>query len=45
MVRTDGNTSENSKANDDIRWKGITAEDKKRAIKSGEFWAEYWGHK
>ncbi len=45
MVRTDGNISENSEANDDIRWKGITAEDKKRAKESGEFWAEYWGLK
>ncbi len=45
MVRTDGNTSENSEAIDDIRWKGVTPEDKKRAKESGEFWAEYWGLK
>ncbi|MCA8842422.1 hypothetical protein JL672_03945, partial [Mycoplasmopsis bovis] len=44
MVRVAENTSENSKVDEvDKNWEGVTTEDKKKAIKSGKFWAEHWG--
>ncbi|QQH28802.1 hypothetical protein HYE00_03795 [Mycoplasmopsis bovis] len=44
MVRVAENTPENSKVDEvDKNWEGVTTEDKKKAIKSGKFWAEHWG--